>query len=159
MDYIFVSALAYQESKFDQNAHSHAGAVGIMQVLPRTAAGDPINIKDISTVENNIHAGTKYLRHIMDTYFNDPDLPVTERMFFTMAAYNAGSYRISQLRKKAAAFGYDTKKWFDNVEIVVAKSMSREPIQYINNILKNYVVYNMIKERLELKKKAIQNIK
>ncbi|MEN8192927.1 MAG: lytic transglycosylase F [Bacteroidota bacterium] len=159
LNHIFLLSLAFQESRLNNGARSHAGAVGIMQIRPTTASAKPIYIKDITKLENNIHAGTKYLRHIMDTYFNDPELPVSERMFFTMAAYNAGPHRISVLRKKAAAYGYDPKKWFDNVEIVVAKSMSREPIQYINNIVKNYVVYNMMKERLEMKKRAIDKIK
>ncbi len=158
LDYIFLISLAYQESRLNQNAHSHAGAVGIMQVLPGTAAGSPIYIKDVTKLENNIHAGTKYLRHLMDTYFNDPELSKIERMYFTIAAYNAGPTRISRLRKKAAGSGYDPNHWFDNVEILVAKEVGREPIRYVTNILKNYVVYSMMVERIELRRKALDKM-
>ena len=159
LDYIFLISLAYQESHLNQNARSGAGAVGIMQIRPATAAAAPINIKDVTKLENNIHAGTKYLRHVMDTYFNDPLLTESERMYFTMAAYNAGPSRISKLRKKAASIGYNPNQWFDNVEIVVAKEVGREPIRYIDNILKNYVVYNMIVERMEMRNRALDKIK
>ena len=53
----------------------------------------------MSILENNIHAGTKYLRHLMDTYFNDPELAEIERMYFTMAAYNAGPEAVADLEK------------------------------------------------------------
>ena len=95
----------------------------------------------------------------MDTYFNDPVIAESERMYFSMAAYNAGPSRISKLRKKAARMGYDPNQWFDNVEIVVAKEGSREPIRYIDNILKNYVVYKMMVERFEMRKRALDKIK
>ncbi len=158
LDYIFLISLAYQESQLNQNARSRAGAVGIMQVLPKTAAGSPIYIKDVTKLENNIHAGTKYLRHLMDTYFNDPEISELDRMYFTMAAYNAGPTRISRLRKKAARSGYDPNQWFDNVEILVAREVGREPIRYVTNILKNYVVYTMMVKRLEMRKRALDKI-
>lgn len=158
LDYIFLIALAYQESHLNQKARSRAGAVGIMQVRPSTAAAAPIKIKEVTKLENNIHAGTKYLRHLMDIYFSDPELKKSDRMYFTMAAYNAGPSRISNIRKRAAAHGYDPNQWFNNVEILVAKDVGREPIRYIENILKNYIVFSMIKERITMKKKALDKI-
>ena len=79
-------------------------------------------------------------------------------MFFTMAAYNAGPTRISKIRKKAASMGYDPNKWFDNVEVLVAREVGREPVNYVTNILKNYVVYSMMAERIESRHKALQMI-
>ena len=57
IDYLIVTAQGYQESQLKQSARSKAGAVGIMQLLPTTAADRNVGIKDISTVEANIHAG------------------------------------------------------------------------------------------------------
>ena len=94
----------------------------------------------------------------MDTYFSDPDLSEPERMYFTMAAYNAGPTRVSRLRKKAAGSGYDPNQWFDNVELLVAREVGREPIRYVTNILKNYVVYSMMVERIAMRKKALDKI-
>ena len=68
-DYLMIVAQGYQESMLNQAARNH-DAVGILQVDSRTAAAPPINIPDISTVENNIHAGVKVLRTIADTYLN-----------------------------------------------------------------------------------------
>ena len=72
-DPLMLAALAYQESGLDQSVRSRAGAVGVMQVLPSTAADPNVGIPDITTLENNIHAGTKYLRFLRDRYFSDPE--------------------------------------------------------------------------------------
>ncbi len=69
VDWLLVAACAYQESGIDKSKRSQAGAIGVMQILPSTAAADPINIPDIEKIEPNIHAGVKYLRWIHDTYF------------------------------------------------------------------------------------------
>jgi membrane-bound lytic murein transglycosylase MltF len=60
----------------------------------------PTSIPDVLTVENNIHAGVKVLRHIRDNYFNDPKIDPVNHLLFTFAAYNAGPNRIAELRKK-----------------------------------------------------------
>ena len=57
-DWLMVAAQAYQESRLDQSARSPVGAVGVMQIKPSTAAGNPINIKDVENIESNIHAGS-----------------------------------------------------------------------------------------------------
>jgi membrane-bound lytic murein transglycosylase MltF len=64
-DYLMVGAQAYQESGLDHSKRSRAGAVGIMQILPSTAADPRVNIYDIEKIENNIHAGIKYLRFVI----------------------------------------------------------------------------------------------
>ena len=73
-DYLMVVAQGYQESMLEQSARSPGGAVGIMQVKPSTAAAAPINIPNVMTAENNIHAGVKVLKTIADQYFNDPKI-------------------------------------------------------------------------------------
>jgi membrane-bound lytic murein transglycosylase MltF len=108
-DYLMVVAQGYQESMLEQSARSPGGAVGIMQVKPSTAAVPPISIPDITTAENNIHAGTKLLNSIATTYFSDPKIDAQNRLLFTFAAYNAGPNRIADLRKKAAEQGVRSK--------------------------------------------------
>ena len=142
-DYLMLAAQGYQESRLNQNMKSHAGAIGIMQLLPSTAADKSVGIPDISTLENNIHAGVKYLRYIIDTYFDDPEIDTANRFFFALASYNAGPNRIHRLRKKAAEMGYDPNLWFGNVELVVARKVSREPVQYVRNIYKYFVAYSL----------------
>ncbi len=89
-DYLMITALSYQESGLDHKKRSPAGAVGIMQILPSTAKGNPINIPDIQKIDRNVHAGTKYLRHVYDVYFKDSKMDELNRVLFTFASYNAG---------------------------------------------------------------------
>ncbi len=89
-DYLMIVAQAYQESGLDNNIRSPVGAVGIMQVLPSTAADPKVNINNIENIENNIHAGVKYLRFVIDRYFNDEDIAYLDKTLFAFASYNAG---------------------------------------------------------------------
>ncbi len=146
-DYLMIVAQGYQESMLNQSARSPGGAVGIMQVKPKIAAAAPISISDISTADNNIHAGVKLLHEIAATYFKDPKIDPVNRLLFTFAAYNAGPTRISDLRKKAAAQGLDPDKWFDNVELLVARDVGQITVQYVNNIYKYYVAYKLVTEQ------------
>ena len=73
-DWLLIAAQAYQESGLDQSKRNPSGAIGVMQMLPSTAAGDVVNIPDIEKLERNIHAGTKYLRYIVDKYYASEDM-------------------------------------------------------------------------------------
>ena len=148
-DYLMIVAQGYQESMLEQSARSPGGAVGIMQVKPAIAAAAPISIPDVTTAENNIHAGVKLLRDITDKYFNDPTIDSVNRLLFTFAAYNAGPTRIAELRKKASAQGLDPNKWFGNVELLVAQSVGPVTVQYVSNIYKYYVAYKLVVEQGE----------
>jgi len=152
-DALMLAAQAYQESGLDQSVVSRAGAIGIMQMLPSTAADKSVDIPDISTVENNIHAGAKYLRYIVDHYFDDPEINDLNRALFAFASYNAGPNRIRRLRAKAAESGYDPNIWFRNVEVVVANEVGREPVRYVSNIFKYYTVYSLLTEQDEIRQR------
>jgi membrane-bound lytic murein transglycosylase MltF len=145
-DYLMVVAQGYQESMLKQSARG-GGAVGIMQVKPSTAAAAPISIPDITTPENNIHAGVKILHQISDQYFNDPGIDSENRLLFTFAAYNAGPNRIAMLRKKASVQGLDPNKWFGNVELLVSQNVGPITVQYVSNIYKYYIAYKLIVEQ------------
>ena len=143
-DWLMLAALAYQESTIDQKKKSPDGAVGVMQVLPSTAKDKNINIPDIHEIEHNIHAGTKYLRFMMDRYFDDPGIDRLNRMLLTFASYNAGPAKISKLRKEAKAMNLNPHVWFKNVEVVAARRIGRETVQYVANIFKYYIAYSII---------------
>ena len=70
-DHLMLAALAYQESRLDQSVRSSAGAIGVMHMLPSTASDPNVGIANIEELEPNIHAGTKYLRFLLDRYFKD----------------------------------------------------------------------------------------
>jgi membrane-bound lytic murein transglycosylase MltF len=142
--WLMVTAQAYQESGLDQSLRSSAGAVGVMQLLPSTAADKNVGIHDIHELENNIHAGVKYLRFIYDRYFADANMDDVNKSLFSFAAYNAGPARVDHLRRKAEKMGFDPNVWFRNVEVVAAQEIGRETVQYVSNIFKYYIAYQRI---------------
>ena len=154
-DYLMVGALAYQESQLDQNKRSHVGAVGIMQVLPSTAGDKNINIVGIEKLEENIHAGVKYLRFMRDRYFNDPAIDPLNQNLFAFASYNAGPTKIASLRKEARQMGLDPNVWFRNVEVVAAKRIGRETVQYVSNIYKYFLAYKLVRIKMEIKQREM----
>ena len=142
-DHLLIAAQAYQESRINQKLKSSAGAVGVMQIKPTTAADPNVGIKNVQAMDANIHAGVKYLRFVSDRYFSDAKFDELNRHLFAFAAYNAGPARIQQLRTSATKQGLDPNEWFDNVEIVAGKNVGREPVDYVRNILKYWVAYRL----------------
>jgi membrane-bound lytic murein transglycosylase MltF len=157
--YLLLTALAYQESGLNQKKKSAAGAIGIMQVLPRTAKDKNIGISNIGRIENNIHAGSKYLRFMKDRYFSKGDLDELNSDLFSIAAYNAGPARIAKLRAEAGQRGLDPNVWFNNVEVIAARRIGRETVQYVGNIYKYYVAYKRILEQEKEKAKHKKQLK
>jgi membrane-bound lytic murein transglycosylase MltF len=147
-DHLMLTALAYQESQLDQSMRSRAGAVGVMQIKPETAADPNVGITGIDQLEDNVHAGTRYLAFIRDRYFSGPEIPPLDRHLLAFAAYNAGPARVAGLRKEAAENGLDPNRWFGNVEVIAARRIGQETVQYVSNIAKYYVAYSRV-EALE----------
>ena len=152
LDYLLVAAQGYQESGLDQHRKSQVGAIGVMQVMPKTGA--ELKVGDIRQLEPNIHAGVKYIRFMIDQYFANEPMDQLNKGLFAFASYNAGPARIRQLRAKAAARGLDPNKWFNNVEIVAAESIGRETVQYVSNIYKYYLADQMPVEQMKQREQA-----
>ncbi len=145
LDWMAIAAQAYQESELNHRKRSRKGAVGIMQVMPRTASSKAVGIPNIQDLENNIHAGVKYLSYLRERYFKDPAIEPPAQVDFAWAAYNAGPVRIIRLRKKAARRGLDPNKWFLNVEQVAP----RETVEYVASINKYYIAYKFYFKTME----------
>lgn len=147
-------AQGYQESRLDQKAKSRVGAVGIMQMLPSTAASSPVKLSNIENEDNNIHAGSRLMSYLIEDYFDDPEIDHRNRMLLAMAAYNAGPAKITRCRKLAKEMGFDPNVWFGNVEVAVAKVVGRETTQYVANIYKYYVAYQLVQENRQIRDDA-----
>lgn len=154
LDFLLMMAQGYQESRLDQSARSHVGAVGIMQVMPATGA--ELGVGDIHEVEPNIHAGVKYVRTIIDGHFADDSLDALNRALFAFAAYNAGPARVEGLRRRAAARGLDPNRWANNVELIAAEEIGRETVTYVSNIFKYYVAYSLVMEQAAEREAALK---
>jgi membrane-bound lytic murein transglycosylase MltF len=141
MDWLLMAAQGYQESGLNQTVKSPVGAVGVMQVMPAT--GKDMNVGDISDLEPNIHAGVKYIRFVIDQFFKNEPMDNLNKGLFAFASYNAGPGRVRQLRAEAQKTGLDPNVWFNNVERVAAQRIGRETVQYVSNIYKYYVAYQL----------------
>ena len=155
-DPLMLAAQGYQESQLNQNAKSHVGAIGVMQVMPAT--GKELNVGDIRVTEPNIHAGTKYMDKLMTKYFPDANFTGNDRTLFAFASYNCGPGNVSKMRKEAAKRGLDQNKWFNNVEIVTAQKIGMETTTYVRNIFKYYVSYKLQLDAVEQARKAREQV-
>jgi membrane-bound lytic murein transglycosylase MltF len=137
-----LAAMAYQESGLDPDARSSAGAVGIMQLMPSTAA--EVGVTNPATVDGSVHAAAAYLDRLRGIYLDEPGLDRREQALLMLASYNAGPNRIRQLRREAAVQGLDPDVWFDNVELVTARRVGRETVEYVSNVFKYYIAFRQI---------------
>ncbi len=124
-DWRLIVALMYQESRFNPRAVSSSGASGLMQVLPATA--QTIDVGDLNNPDNSIHAGVLYLDRLRSQF--EEELPLSDRLWFALAAYNSGYNRVQRARSLAEKMKLDKNRWFNNVELAMLK-MSRP---YKNN--------------------------
>jgi membrane-bound lytic murein transglycosylase F len=157
LDWRLLASQAYQESRFDPTARSWAGAVGLMQVMPRTARhmGVRGNLRDPAV---SVSAGVSYMGWLLERF--GAELPFAERLLFALASYNAGRGHILDGRRLASEHGYDPDVWFGNVERVLPllekRSVARrarygycrctEPVAYVDAIHQRYLAYADIEE-------------
>ena len=116
-DWRLIIALMFQESRFDPNAYSSAGARGLMQLIPATAR--LMGVNDSQDPADNIYGGIRYLSYLRDKF--EDSLLLEDRIWLTLAAYNAGYGRVKRARALAGEMGLDQNRWFDNVELAMLR--------------------------------------
>lgn len=112
-DWQLLAVMAYKESRFDSTVTSRKGAMGIMQLMPRTAAR--LGLDSTHAMDDHIRAAVRYLSKL-DTLWRraipDPD----QRLCFVLASYNAGPGHIIDAQRLAEQLDLDPRKWENNVE-------------------------------------------
>lgn len=150
-DWRLITSQMYQESRFNPKAKSHAGAQGLMQVLPRTAK--ELGYSNLTDPKESIAAGVEYLNWTRERFSSD--LPVEERLYFALAAYNAGYGHVKDAQKLAEKMNLDPNVWFNNVEramLLLQKPKyykktrfgycrGSEPVNYVRDIHQRYLSY------------------
>lgn len=116
-DWRLVKSLIFQESMFDYQNKSWAGAEGLMQLMPATAK--ELGVTDVYDPEQNIRAGTKYLKQMYDNWEEIPD--TIQRIKFAMASYNSGLGHVKDAQKLAKKFNKDTLSWDNGVDEFILK--------------------------------------
>ena len=156
-DWRLGSSLVYQESHFNPNTKSWAGAVGLMQLMPNTAK--QVGITNLKNPEQNIKGGFKYLAYL-DKLWKETITDSTERIKFVLASYNIGPGHITDARNLTEKYKGDPNIWFDNVEVylklkskpkyyndeVVKRGYARgkETVKYVKEILERYEQYKQL---------------
>ncbi|MBT4838142.1 MAG: transporter substrate-binding domain-containing protein [Methylococcales bacterium] len=155
-DWRLIISQMFQESQFNPNAKSWSGANGLMQVLKKTAK--QMGFDHIVKPDDNIHAGVKYLSWLRERF--PAELPVTDRIWFALASYNAGLGHVRDARKLAREKGWNDKRWFNNVERAMRLlsykkyytkarfgfCRGREPVNYLKKISQRYSGYKTVNE-------------
>lgn len=156
-DWRLLAAQMYQESRFNEDARSWAGAFGLMQFMPETAK--MYGIDTTSTPEEQIRAAILYLSWLED-YWEERIFDPKERTKFVLASYNAGLGHVMDAVNLAISLGYDPQKWENNVaECILLKSNSKyyssdivkhgycrgeEPYGYVKKIISQYEHYRRV---------------
>ncbi len=151
-DPLMLTAQGFQESRLRQEARSHAGAIGVMQLMPSTGA--EMKVGDIRSLEPNIHAGVKYMSQLVTRYFPEANFDSQNRALFAFASYNAGPGAIARLRREAGRRRLDPDRWFDQVELVVAERIGIETTTYVRNVYKYYVGYSLMVDAEERRRSS-----
>lgn len=151
-DWRLVTSQMYQESHFDPHAKSWVGALGLMQVMPKTAKD--LHFEDVVAPDQGIAAGVKLMARYANI-FTGNNVKEKDRIRFALASYNCGPGHIADARRLAKDQGLDPDKWFGNVE----KSMlllslpqyakrarygycrCSEPVKYVSEIQTRYDAY------------------
>lgn len=132
MDWRLMAAQCYQESCFDPNAKSWAGACGLMQIMPSTAAHLGLPMEMVHQPEANIAAAARYMAELQG-HFSDVRDP-NQRILYALAAYNGGFHHIRDAMALARKHGGDPYNWGEVREYVLRLS---QPAYYTDPVVKN----------------------
>ena len=156
VDWTLLAAQCYQESCFDPQAHSWAGACGLMQIMPSTADHLSLPRQQIYEPEPNVAAAARYMRELQ-TLFLDITNPA-ERIRFALAAYNGGANHVRDAMALAKKYGAIPQRWSDvrryilllqdpryyNDPVVRSGYMrGSETAQYVDNIMQRHSQYRV----------------
>jgi membrane-bound lytic murein transglycosylase F len=173
-DWRLLASQVYQESGFDPDVRSWQGAVGLMQVLPSTASMYGVSGAALLQPEHNIRAGTDHLKFLLD-FWKKHLTDSLEIMKFSLASYNTGLGHVLDARRLAAKYDKDPDVFDGNVsEMLKNKAYPRyfrdavvkygycrgtEPVNYVEEILDRYALYQEYTENSARASSAASNQK
>ena len=156
IDWMLLASQVYQESKFDPEAESWAGAKGLMQLTDISL--EQYNVDDPFDPNESLEAGIKHMEWLMDLWSDKVDDP-NERFKFVLASYNVGQGHVLDAVRLTRKYGGNDQDWSDVATYLVEKSKSQyyndpvvnfgycrgqEPVDYVNEIIERYDQYRLL---------------
>lgn len=149
-DWRLITALIFEESRFDPTSRSDKGAYGLMQVRPIAAAD--VGAASFEAPEDNIRTGVRYLRRLDGMFYGAQG---RERLSLVLAAYNLGPGHVHDAQLLARQLGYDPDRWSNSMEMVLpllewptiyqrlpnGYAQGRQGVAYVRRILDRYERY------------------
>lgn len=161
-DWRLLGAQMFQESRFEPDARSWAGAMGLLQLMPATAR--EVDVVDPYDPEQNVAGAVRYLEWLRATYWEERIPDETERLKFILASYNAGSGHVMDAQRLTEKYGGDPTVWADVAYWLLQKSNAEydndpvvrygyarglEPVTYVSRILERYAHYSQFTDGAE----------
>ena len=155
-DWRLIASQIYQESGFQPFAESWAGAVGLLQLMPATAA--ELGVSNRYDPEDNLRGGIKYL-DFLNVYWKNAIRNKSERLKFALASYNVGIGHVQDARRLAEKYGdnkYDwsevafwlmqksKKKYYEDPVVKYGFARGLEPVTYVDKILERYSYFKRV---------------
>ena len=155
-DWRLVAALIFEESRFDHERVSEAGAYGLMQITPIVA--QEMGVKNSTAPQGNIETGVKYLRTLARQF---PHGRRNDRLALVLASYFLGQGHVEDAQRLARALGYDPHCWAESMERVLPLledpayhrqtlygfAQGSEAVRYVNAVRKRYALYSQYVSR------------
>lgn len=154
-----LSAIAFNESRYNSSSISPFGATGLMQVMPGSALAVGVSPNDLNNPERNLTAAVRILKNL-DSSLADKITDYDERIRFVLAGYNAGLGNIFNSMGHAEKLGLDSRKWtgnvsesillkrnpgFYNTPVIRSSYIHRnETVNFVENVM---AVYNYLKSK------------
>lgn len=155
-DWRLIASMVYQESNFNPEVESWAGAIGLMQIMPET--GDYFGVQNLWDPVQNIKVGIRFLK-FLDKQWAKTVPDSLERTKFVLASYNVGLSHVIDAQKLTRKYGKDPTKWEDNVEYFLLKKSDPKyyqdpvvvvgycrcvgPVSYVKEVLQRYDEYKL----------------
>ncbi|MBQ5727124.1 MAG: transglycosylase SLT domain-containing protein [Alistipes sp.] len=159
-DWLLLSAIAYSESRFQEDLVSRRGAIGLMQIMPIVGKQFNVAKEDIADTETNIRLAGKLLSKIESTLKLAPSTSKSDRLSIILACYNGGIGHVSDARRLARSNGEDYNSWSvvahylqqkANPEVYESEVVrygkftgSKQTEAYVREVMKRYEMYRRI---------------
>lgn len=155
IDWLLLASIIFQESKFDPEVESWAGAKGLMQLTSNVI--NEYSVEDVYNPEENIWAGVKHLKWLIDYWQGDLQDP-GELIKFTLGSYNVGQGHVRDAMRLAEKYDEDPDSWEVVSKYLLLKSKSEyytdpvvnfgycrgsEPVNYVKQIMNRYEQYQL----------------